>query len=202
MPSPPRHVVCLQAYATECCQPKLRYNRQLWLEQPHPDNYTDETFLQSLKVMGCTSSRSYWQVVGEASAVTQQMDTVVSVAAVSAYLYKVNSSRRWDTKLALNMAFKQLQQSTFIMQTCDLQGWISPRPLLGFVIVPVVFSGGYCLIAAGHGRNQYAKRAVRQITLLTAGVYFMSPLLQTLTKSVSRWTALACVILTVICLVR
>ena len=113
MPSPPRHVVCLQAYATESCQPKLRYNRQLWVEQPQPDNYTDETFLQSLRVLGCTSCRSYWQVVGEASAVTQQMDTVVSVAAVSAYLYKVNPCKRWGTELALNMAYKQLQQPTF-----------------------------------------------------------------------------------------
>ena len=189
MPSPSRHVVCLQAYATEASQPKLKYNRQLWLEQPHPDNYTDETFLQSLKVNGCTSSRSYWQVVNKAAAVTQQMDTVVSVAAVSAYLYKVNSLSRWGTKLALSLAFKQLQQQHFIMQPCDLQGWIFPRPLLVVVIVPIVFVGGYCLIAGGQGRNKLAKRAARQVCLLTAGVYFMSPLLQTLTKSVSRSAA-------------
>lgn len=90
MPSPSRPVVCLQAYATEAQQPKVKYNRQLWLEQPQPDNHTDETFLQSLRVNGCTSSRSYWQVVCEASAVTQQTDTVVSVAAVSTYLHKVS----------------------------------------------------------------------------------------------------------------
>ena len=185
MPSPSRHVVCLQAYATEAHQPKVKYNRQLWLEQPHPDNYTDETFLQSLKVNGCTSSRSYWQVVMEASAVTQQMDTVVSVAAVSAYLYKVTLLSLWSTKLALEW-FEQLQHRHFILQTCDIQGWISPTPLLIIVTVPVLIAGGYCLIAGGQGRDRYAKRAARQITLLTAGVYFMSPLLQTLTRSVSR----------------
>lgn len=78
------------------------------------------------------------------------------------------------------------------MQTCDLQGWISPRPLLIVVFVPVMFVGGYSLIAGGQGRNKPAKRAVRQISLLTAGVYFMCPLLQTLTKSVSRSAPLDC----------
>lgn len=160
MPSPSRPAVCLQAYATDTHQPKVKYNRQLWLEQPQPDNYTDETFLQSLQVNGCTSSRNYWQVVSEASAVTQQTDTVVSVAAVSTYLYK---------------------------------GWISPIPLLVAVIVPVVFAGCYCLVAGGQGRDRYAKRAARQITLLTAGVYFMSPLLQTLTRSVSSDSIVALV---------
>lgn len=192
MPSPPRHLVCLQAYATDTCQPKLKYNRQLWLEQPHPDNYTDETFLQSLKVNGCSSSRSYWQVVNEAAAVTQQMDTVVSVAAVSAYLYKVNLLSRWGTKLALCLALGQMQPQHFVTQHGDLQGWITPRPMLIVVIVPVVFVGGYCLTAGGQGRNKHAKHAVRQVSLLTAGVYFMSPLLQTLTKSVSRSALLRC----------
>ena len=107
-----RHIVCVQAYATETCQPKLKYNRQLWLEQPHPDNYTDETFLQSLRVNGCRSSRSYWQVVNEAAAVTQQMDTVVSVAAVSAYLYKVTDLTGGALSWPSAFALKQLQHST------------------------------------------------------------------------------------------
>ena len=103
-----------------------------------------------------------------------------------------NSLDRWGTKLALSLALKQLQQQHFNMQSCDLQGWISPRPLLIVVIVPVVFAGGYCLIAGGQGRNKHARRAVRQVSLLTAGVYFMSPLLQTLTKSVSRSAPFNC----------
>ena len=181
MPSPSRPVVCLKAYATEAHQPKVRYNRQLWLEQPQPDNYTDETFLQSLRVNGCTSSRSYWQVVSEASAVTQQTDTVVFVAAVSTYLYKVNSIQLVMAQMAI-----ALTTDSGIMWTCAIQGWISPTPLLVVVIVPVVFAGVWCLIVGRQGCNGYAKHAARQITLLTAGVYFMSPLLQTLTRSVSR----------------
>ena len=68
----------------------VRYNKQLWVEQVFPDNYTDETFLQSLKVKLHKPVRSYWQVVLDGSAVTQQMDTVVAVVAVSAYLYKAS----------------------------------------------------------------------------------------------------------------
>ena len=95
MRSPEKLVVSVRAYATQSPQPKVKYNRHLWLEQPHADNYTDETFLQSLRVKGCTWSKSYWQVVSEAAAVTQQIDTVVSVAAVSAYLYKASMLRVW-----------------------------------------------------------------------------------------------------------
>lgn len=69
----------------------VAFRRQLWLEQALPDNYTDETFLQSLKISVRGPIRSYWQVVREASAVTQQMDTVVAVATVSAYLYKASN---------------------------------------------------------------------------------------------------------------
>ncbi len=71
---------------------EVKYNRQLWLEQAFPDNYTDDTFLQSLTVNVRTPARSYWQVVREAAAVTQQMDTVVAVATVSVYLYKASVS--------------------------------------------------------------------------------------------------------------
>lgn len=63
---------------------------------------------------------------------------------------------------------------------------MSPKPLLIVVVVPVVLAGVYSLMAGGNGCDKYAKRAARQVTLLAAGVYFMSPLLQTLTRSVSR----------------
>ena len=63
---------------------------------------------------------------------------------------------------------------------------MSPEPLLVIVFVPVVLSGLFCLTAGKHGSNEFAGRAARQVVLLTAGVYFMSPLLQTLTRSVSR----------------
>ena len=36
-------------------------------------------------------TRSYWQVVRDSSAITQQVDTVALVAAVSVYLYKASS---------------------------------------------------------------------------------------------------------------
>lgn len=67
-----------------------------------------------------------------------------------------------------------------------LQGWMSPRPLLLVVVLPIVLAGGYCAVAGRQAHTSFAKRAVRQVVLLTAGVYLMSPLLQTLTKSVSR----------------
>ena len=90
MCDPIKHVIHLTARAQGLQQPRVTYNRQLWLEQAFPDNYTDDTFLQSLKISVHTSARSYWQVVREASAVTQQMDIVVSVAAVSVHLYKAS----------------------------------------------------------------------------------------------------------------
>ncbi len=63
---------------------------------------------------------------------------------------------------------------------------MSPEPLLCVVVVPVVLAGGFCTIAGSQSSIIYARRAVRQLVLLIAGVYLMSPLLQTLTSSVSR----------------
>lgn len=83
--------IYLSADASTPKPPRVTFSRQLWLEQVLPDNYTDETFLQSLKISVHGPVRSYWQVVREASAVTQQMDTVVAVATVSAYLYKASN---------------------------------------------------------------------------------------------------------------
>ncbi len=84
-------LIYLSADASTLKAPGVTFSRQLWLEQALPDNYTDETFLQSLKISIHGPIRSYWQVVREASAVTQQLDTVVAVATVSAYLYKASN---------------------------------------------------------------------------------------------------------------
>lgn len=67
-----------------------------------------------------------------------------------------------------------------------VQGWMSPEPLLCVVVVPVLLAGVFCTVAGNQSSIIYARRAVRQLILLTAGVYLMSPLLQTLTSSVSR----------------
>lgn len=45
---------------------------------------------------------------------------------------------------------------------------------------------GLCCVLAGDCSGHDAVRAIRQFALLAGGVYFMSPLLQTLTRSVSR----------------
>lgn len=91
MAKSPQVLICLSADASTLKAPRVAFRRQLWSEQALPDNYTDETFLRSLKISVHGPIRSYWQVVREASAVTQQMDTVVVVAMVSAYLYKASN---------------------------------------------------------------------------------------------------------------
>ena len=63
---------------------------------------------------------------------------------------------------------------------------MSPMPLLVIVLVPIILAGMYCLAAGQQSHRQHARRAFRQVALLIAGVYLMSPLLQTLTRSVSR----------------
>lgn len=64
---------------------------------------------------------------------------------------------------------------------------MSPAPLLCVVIVPFVLAAGSYAVAGHEGNVTCARRAVRQVLLLAAGVYLMSPLLQTLTSSVSRY---------------
>ena len=91
MSKSPGRVLHLTADAASSSNTRVKYTRQLWLEQPFPDNYTDESFLRSLRVSMRPATRSYWQVVRDSSAITQQVDTVAMVAAVSVYLYKASS---------------------------------------------------------------------------------------------------------------
>lgn len=67
------------------------------------------------------------------------------------------------------------------------QGWMSPTPVLCVVIVPFALAAASYAAAGDEGNVTCARRAVRQVLLLAAGVYLMSPLLQTLTSSVSRY---------------
>ena len=91
MSKSPGRVLHLTANASSSSGTRVKNTRQLWLEQPFPDNYTDESFLRSLRVSMRSRTRSYWQVVRDSSAITQQVDTVALVAAVSVYLYKASS---------------------------------------------------------------------------------------------------------------
>ncbi|KAA6427872.1 MAG: hypothetical protein FRX49_02534 [Trebouxia sp. A1-2] len=105
MAKSPQVLICLSADASTLKAPRVAFRRQLWSEQALPDNYTDETFLRSLKISVHGPIRSYWQVVREASAVTQQMDTVVVVAMKC----KAQINGPWDEAVP-SIQMKQLKR--------------------------------------------------------------------------------------------
>ncbi len=126
MAKAPQVLIYLSADASTLKAPRVTFSRQLWLEQALPDNYTDETFLQSLEISVRGPIRSYWQVVREASAVTQQMDTVVAVATVSAYLYKASNLQHDAIYKALSCRYCQL--SRLSLWGCSCRAGCLPSP--------------------------------------------------------------------------
>ena len=66
----------------------------MWKQQKFSDNYTDSSFLRSLQVNTLLLDKDYWQLVLAASAVTQQISTVVFVVSVPVYLYEASNCRQ------------------------------------------------------------------------------------------------------------
>lgn len=71
-----------------------------------------------------------------------------------------------------------------------MQGRLQTTSLLLLLSAWTGVCGLFCMLARDCSMKG-AVRALRQFTLLASGVYFMSPLLQTLTHSVSRYGIVA-----------
>lgn len=69
-----------------------------------------------------------------------------------------------------------------------MQGTLQPTALLSILFGVTALCGLACMLAESCSVKK-AKKLLRQFCLLATGVYLMSPLQQTLTRSVSRWAA-------------
>uniref|UniRef100_A0A6A7G916 Phosphatidylinositol N-acetylglucosaminyltransferase subunit C n=1 Tax=Hirondellea gigas TaxID=1518452 RepID=A0A6A7G916_9CRUS len=68
---------CSSCGATHLCRPsKVKWRRILWQHQPYDDNYTDESFLSSMRTNENVQEHRFLLIIPETSQITQQISVV------------------------------------------------------------------------------------------------------------------------------
>lgn len=139
-----------------------RWQKVLYERQPFPDNYVDRRFLEELRKNVHARKYQYWAVVFESSVVVQQLCSVCVFVVIWWYLD---------------------------------EGLLAPHWLLGTGLASSLV--GYVLFDAidgGEGRRQSGRSRwadLKSALVFTAFTYGFSPVLKTLTESVSTDTVYA-----------
>ncbi|XP_055963366.1 phosphatidylinositol N-acetylglucosaminyltransferase subunit C [Sorex fumeus] len=141
---------------------EVRWQKVLYERQPFPDNYVDRRFLEELRKNIHTRRYEYWAVVFEASVVVQQLCSVCVFVVIWWYLDEGLLAPQW------------------------LFGAGLASSLLGYVLFDVL-DGGEERRKSGRTRWADLKSAV----VFVAFTYGFSPVLKTLTESVSTDTIYA-----------
>lgn len=164
--------------------PWRRKTRQLWKCNSHPDNFTDESFLSELVVNAKVKHRNYWQVVFGSKVVAQQMGTVACVIALSLQLNQGLLEVR--TLLVYNggVVATFLLLYTLLCAVRDI-----PHAENSHTNQTAHVGLWYRTVGLRSGSQLW--RGARRISLLIVGTFFLSPLLQTLTRSISSDTIVA-----------
>mmetsp|Transcript_23632 Transcript_23632/g.51585 ORF Transcript_23632/g.51585 Transcript_23632/m.51585 type:complete len:320 (-) Transcript_23632:302-1261(-) len=160
---------------------KPKWQKTLYSKQPYADNYTDpDVFLEELTTNARVQPKNYWTVVCDAALVTQEASLVVTVAA--AFLHTMRLSAVVDHTV---LAWRLTAANGGLL----LAGWLC-RALLA------CSSGGAKRASLAVPPVATMVHGLRQASLLGVGVWLMSPLTQTLTRSISEDTIIATVVAT------
>lgn len=141
---------------------EVRWQKVLYERQPFPDNYVDRRFLEELRKNVHARRYEYWAVVFEASVVVQQLCSVCVFVVIWWYLDEGLLAPQW------------------------LFGAGLASSLLGYVLFDVLDSGEG---RRRSGRTRWAD--LKSALVFVAFTYGFSPVLKTLTESVSTDTIYA-----------
>ncbi|KAL9988601.1 hypothetical protein ACROYT_G003063 [Oculina patagonica] len=141
---------------------KKPWRKVLYEDQGVPDNYVDKSFLEEMKKNLNTRTYQFWSVVSESGAVSQQVSSVCIF--VAAFVY---------------MDFGLLSPSVLFVLTSVLT-------LLGYVLFDAL-DGGTLRSASKRSRLDDLKSCV----VVLGSVFVLSPVLKTLTDSISTDTIYA-----------
>ncbi|XP_033007051.1 phosphatidylinositol N-acetylglucosaminyltransferase subunit C-like [Lacerta agilis] len=141
---------------------RQRWQKVLYKRQPFPDNYVDQSFLEKLRKNIHARKYQYWAVVFESGVLIQQLCSVCIFVVIWRYM--------------------------------DV-GLLAPQRLFGAGLVSSLI--GYVLFDAldsGMGRNQSGQTRwadLKNTVVFVAFTYGFSPVLKTLTESISTDTIYA-----------
>ncbi|XP_069555247.1 phosphatidylinositol N-acetylglucosaminyltransferase subunit C [Brachyistius frenatus] len=142
--------------------PAVPWRKVLWERQPFPDNYVDQRFLEELRRNEGIRQYRYWAVVKEAGFVGQQLSCVAIF--ITLWLYME-------------------------------QGLLSPETLLGTSLVCALLGYGLYQALTSHVESCSEPRThladLQSATIFLSFTFGFSPVLKTLTESVSTDTVYA-----------
>lgn len=147
-------------------RPAAPWRKLLWVKQPYPDNYVDETFLSQLKQNSHVQPYSFWALSADFSSVLAHLCAVVHFAVVFMGIY----SKGW------NPAY-------FAAGSCVATA-------LGYFLLQYYLAAG----AAGGAGIRLSMETFKSALLILFTILALSPILKSLTQSTSSdsiW-ALAC----------
>ncbi|OLY78120.1 Phosphatidylinositol N-acetylglucosaminyltransferase GPI2 subunit [Smittium mucronatum] len=138
---------------------KPQWQKKLYIKQDYPDDYVDKTFLIELQKNANVRIYDYWLVVSESIVVTQHLSSIIIFIAFFIYLYRDNISNYFLVNTSLVM---------LLLGSLLWDGILSklnpPQPLI---------------------LNMKMVRSVVNFALI---LYFLSPVLRTLTEDTSSDT--------------
>ncbi|XP_015263288.1 PREDICTED: phosphatidylinositol N-acetylglucosaminyltransferase subunit C [Gekko japonicus] len=143
-------------------KPRQRWQKVLYKKQPFPDNYVDQSFLEKLRKNVHARQYQYWAVVFESGVMIQQLCSVCVFVAIWWYMDVGLLAPQW------------------------LFGAGLASSLVGYVLFDAIDSG------AGRresGRTRWAD--LKSSVVFVAFTYGFSPVLKTLTESISTDTIYA-----------
>ncbi|XP_072854386.2 phosphatidylinositol N-acetylglucosaminyltransferase subunit C isoform X2 [Pogona vitticeps] len=142
--------------------PKQRWQKVLYKRQPFPDNYVDQSFLEKLRKNVHARQYQYWAVVFESGVVIQQLCSVCVFVVIWWYMDMGLLAPQW------------------------LFGAGLISSLIGYVLFDVVDSG---MVRSQSGQTRWGD--LKNAVVFVAFTYGFSPVLKTLTESISTDTIYA-----------
>mmetsp|Transcript_61882 Transcript_61882/g.152378 ORF Transcript_61882/g.152378 Transcript_61882/m.152378 type:complete len:487 (-) Transcript_61882:755-2215(-) len=159
------------------------WERVLWKRQPYLDNYTDRTFLESLITNANFSEYDFWRIVRDSVVVAQHLSATVIFLAMF-YLTNYNNVQlRW--MLFVDVLLGAAGFGAMIL-TCLYQRW-RESGLPSWTAFLVKTGKGVTFETAVFVSAKY----IRACFLFLTAIYTLSPILRTLTQTISNDTVAA-----------
>lgn len=150
------------------------WKKLLYLKQPYPDNYTDESFLSQLKRNTTVTKYSYWKLVNDFTLVAFHLSNLLLVMLTFTGIYHRHWNALWPTVIASSLSAVGFVIWGQITHTSSESANAQPHPL-----VPM------------YPKSSGSKPKFKSFLLIIFILLVLSPVLKSLTRSTasdSIWT--------------
>lgn len=165
------------------------WRKVLWEHQPFPDNYVDRRFLEELRRNEGIRQYRYWAVVKEAGFVGQQLSSVAIFITLWFYMEQV------VIYICPHKDLKHTVRHNPVVLFSSLKGLLSPERLLWACLVSAMLGYGLHQALTPLTKSGCELRTrladLQSATIFLSFTFGFSPVLKTLTESVSTDTVYA-----------